>query len=465
MATETPPVKDLTRFYKGLAYKYSTSKTQPKKFKEYKNYTYEYTKHGNLEMRTLAGKKELRLKLPDYRKPTFEEIEEAEQERSQAISIAQKEFNEAREVLRQAILGDDLTPQERVILNSKVQEADDKLQLVRFPLREIVTIPSIDQNRIILDDPYETRKLNNVLLFTARPFTLETQYTRIGIQEPEEPMETKKTVELKRKKRPTILFKSPATNEYGFMSLEWPVIFEFRETTYKSAKHALLGELAKEFDDDAMFERIQSIEDPNALTFTFEDYTDVTEEAWDSKRGVLIQEIIREKFRQNPELAEQLLQTKRARLGADILGDLLFGIGLSIENPLAADYKKWTGQNLLGLALEDIRSELKEERRAQEAEEAVGEGAPLVDTEGVVETAGELAEGVGELAGDAVDAVGETTTAVAETVAETAKTAVDVAQSAVSAVARALSPQPQAPPPQPIVKKLRIVKPSATTST
>jgi ribA/ribD-fused uncharacterized protein len=460
MATETPSVKDLTRFYKGLAYKYSTSKTSSKKFKEYKNYTYEYTKHGNLEMRTLAGKKELRLKLPDYRKPTFEEIEEAEQERSQAIEIAQKEFNQAREALRQAILGDDLTPQERVILNTKVQEADDKLQLARFPLREIITIPSIDQNRIILDDPYETRKLNNVLLFTARPFTLETQYTRIGIQEPEEPVETKKTVELKRKKRPIILFKSPATNEYGFMSLEWPVIFEFRKTTYKSAKHAILGELAKEFDDNAMFDRIQSIEDPNALTFTFEDYTDVTEEAWDSKRGVLIQEIIREKFKQNPELAEQLVQTKRARLGADILGDLLFGIGLSIENPLASDYKKWTGQNLLGLALEDIRSELKEERRAQEAEEAVTEEAPVLDTEGIV-------EGVGELAEDAVDAMGETTTAVAETVAQSASSAVDAvaetAQSAVSAVTEALSPKPSVS--QPIVKKLRIIKPSSTAST
>ena len=46
--------------------------------------------------------------------------------------------------------------------------------------------------------------------------------------------------------------------------------------------------------------------------------------------------------------------------------DLIYGIGLAPDDPLAQDANNWKGENLLGRVLEQVREELREECRAHE---------------------------------------------------------------------------------------------------
>lgn len=374
---ETPSIDELSEWYKGREIVFKNRFSQflggkgklKKKEGHISKLGFDYSPEGDLMFINKKGDIETILSLPTYRPPTSEEIEQMEIMRLEQIATAQAAVEQAREELRFAITSKTATPSEIVNLNRKVMEADMALQLVRFPLRDVEKIDSIEQNRIIKEDARETRKMKDVGVFISRPFTLEEQYTRIAdtVAEPkeEEPATKPKKLEIKIKK-PIILFKLPDTNDYGFMSLEWPVRFTYNTTEYPSAKHALYGELAKQFEDDAMFDRIQSIEDPLEINFSYDDYKTATEEAWNMKRGMLIENITREKFMQHPELAERLLLTKNAHLGADIMGDLVLGIGLSIDDPKAQRHSKWTGMNLLGKSLETVRKEIKKGKQVQE---------------------------------------------------------------------------------------------------
>ena len=82
----------------------------------------------------------------------------------------------------------------------------------------------------------------------------------------------------------------------------------------------------------------------------------------------LIYDVNISKFNQYPELTARLLETKTALLGAYIPDDNLIGIGISIDNIQSKNPLNWTGQNLLGKALMDIREKLRSDREAVAAQ-------------------------------------------------------------------------------------------------
>ena len=61
----------------------------------------------------------------------------------------------------------------------------------------------------------------------------------------------------------------------------------------------------------------------------------------------------------NEELKQKLIDT-----GNDILvecagTDKIFACGISMKDPMRLDMSKWSGKNLLGFALMDLREQLK----------------------------------------------------------------------------------------------------------
>jgi len=62
-----------------------------------------------------------------------------------------------------------------------------------------------------------------------------------------------------------------------------------------------------------------------------------------------------------------LFETKQAILAAYLPNDLLLGIGLPIGDLRAKSPVHWTGQNLLGTVLMEIRKKLREEGEQKEA--------------------------------------------------------------------------------------------------
>ena len=65
------------------------------------------------------------------------------------------------------------------------------------------------------------------------------------------------------------------------------------------------------------------------------------------------------KFSQTPSLKEFLLNTGETTIAEANPHDLIYGTGLGLRDPQVWEKPKWKGSNLLGKALEKVRSSLK----------------------------------------------------------------------------------------------------------
>jgi hypothetical protein len=149
------------------------------KFRSKKPDLYTYDDNGDLIIKDKDGSIKKTITLPSYRPPTFEELDAMSEKRTTAIAEAEQEFETARQELRQAFDTPDTMMSDILRLNRKVTEADIKLQTVRFPLRSVIDIESVEIRDVMFEDSKEQRKMESELkAFITRPFTLEEQYSR-----------------------------------------------------------------------------------------------------------------------------------------------------------------------------------------------------------------------------------------------------------------------------------------------
>ena len=342
---------DLRRFYKQ---------------REKKPDLFTYDDEGDLIERNKEGAIIKTLPLPYYRKPTMDEIQILDENRKSAIAKAEEEYEHARIALREAVNALDTPKSEIIKLNRKTSELDVILQSVRFPLRTTENEGAIKLNKIIFEDIYEERTTPyGLAVLYTRPFTLQDQYVRIS----KEPLKQVKTVEEIQQEQEKIillvLFDGPENDKYGYLSLEWAIEFELNSTQYSSAYQALMAELAKTFNDQENLEKIMVAESANDIEYSLADVSgdqDVNETKWNSRLAELLFDVNYNKFSQNPELAQKLIQTKLAKIGYYKPDDNILGIGISLDNPDSKKPSKWTGQNLLGKTLQQVRNRLKSEK-------------------------------------------------------------------------------------------------------
>jgi ribA/ribD-fused uncharacterized protein len=358
--------EELKRFYKAKAKK-------PELF--------DYDDDGNLVELNKEGSVIKTYSLPNYRPPTYEEIDEMESKRTEAIAIANKEFEDARRELRN--LAPDTPDSDVLRVNRKVKEADVRLQAIRFPLHYIQEDFGIPINKIDFDKTFEKRKYPYIFFFLkTRPFTLENQYVRTG-KAPVKPLISVAEARAAADAANTpvvILFENPETNDYGFLSLKWTVEIEFNNTMYNSAKQAIAAELAKVFNDQESLQRIMIADTPEEVSYELDDVPgDENQAKWNDNIKQLLYDVNIAKFNQYPELVTRLLETKTAILGAYIPNDNLIGIGLSLDNIQSKNPINWTGQNLLGKALMDIREKIRSDM-ALATESAATESAATEST-------------------------------------------------------------------------------------
>lgn len=76
-------------------------------------------------------------------------------------------------------------------------------------------------------------------------------------------------------------------------------------------------------------------------------------------RQLIIYKGLIEKFKQNDDLKQKLLDTGDAILAECAVQDEIWGIGISMTDPNKNDLTKWRGQNLLGFSLMLVREELQ----------------------------------------------------------------------------------------------------------
>ncbi|RKQ63355.1 hypothetical protein C7457_0225 [Thermovibrio guaymasensis] len=82
--------------------------------------------------------------------------------------------------------------------------------------------------------------------------------------------------------------------------------------------------------------------------------------AWESKKVKVMEELVRKKFKENPDLREKLLKTGDAVLiEGNTWGDEFWGVNL--RKPDSSSPWGYRGKNILGQILMKIREELRKE--------------------------------------------------------------------------------------------------------
>lgn len=378
---------DLRRFYK-------QREKNPKLFT--------YDDSGDLIERNKEGAVIKTIPLPYYRKPNADELQLMAENKKTAIAEAEQEYEQARIALREAINFPDTPKSEIIKLNRKVSELDVILQSVRFPLRITSLEDPIKYNKILFDDIYEERTTPYKLaVLKTRPFTLQDQYVRISKEAVKKVQTTAELEEQQEKSIMLVLFQNKDDSKYGYLTLEWHVEFEFNSTQYSSAYQALMAEMAKTFNDQDNLQKIMTAESAEDIEYSLTDISgddDVNETKWNSRLAELLFDINYNKFSQHPEIAQKLIQTRLAKIGYYKEGDNILGIGISLDNPESKKPSKWTGQNLLGKALQQIRNRLKSEKLANRqierqskklAEQGVPSELPVVASAAAVPGVGE----------------------------------------------------------------------------
>ena len=80
---------------------------------------------------------------------------------------------------------------------------------------------------------------------------------------------------------------------------------------------------------------------------------------WSGIRQIVVYNGLLEKFGQNEELKEKLLETHEDILAECAVQDRVWGIGLSMKDDRRFDMGEWQGQNLLGFTLMLVRDTLR----------------------------------------------------------------------------------------------------------
>lgn len=136
--------------------------------------------------------------------------------------------------------------------------------------------------------------------------------------------------------------------------------FEIDGTKYPTAEHFMMAEKARLFSDSHALERILQSPDPAAAKAAGREVQGFDEEVWVKKRWGIVVHANYAKFSQNAPLRDFLLATGDQVLVEASPVDFVWGTGFAADSPYAENPSEWTGLNLLGFALMEVRSRLRE---------------------------------------------------------------------------------------------------------
>ncbi len=170
---------------------------------------------------------------------------------------------------------------------------------------------------------------------------------------------------------------------YGCFSNWYPCTFSVDGVTFANAEQYMMWAKACTFGAKDTADKIIATTDPaqcKALGRNGIPGFDANE--WDSKCIQIMRKGLREKFRQNPELAKVLLSTGDSYLaectddyhlktGHGI--DRKWGIGLAVNDPRTQHPEAWCGRNVLGYTLMLARKDLRLLAGGKTIEEIEGE--------------------------------------------------------------------------------------------
>lgn len=134
--------------------------------------------------------------------------------------------------------------------------------------------------------------------------------------------------------------------------------FTIEGTSYQTAEHWMMAAKARLFEDNEILGQILEAPDPKTAKALGRKVQNFDDAVWKDNARRLVTEGNLAKFSQSKELREFLFGTGDAVLVEASPYDRIWGIGLKADDERAKSPDTWQGQNLLGFALMDVRTDL-----------------------------------------------------------------------------------------------------------
>lgn len=145
------------------------------------------------------------------------------------------------------------------------------------------------------------------------------------------------------------------------LSQWYPAEFEAEGHRYFTSEHYMMAHKALLFGDDRIFERILKTVKPGEAKALGREIVNFREEIWHEHKYEIVLRANYYKFSQHELLRTYLLNTQNRILAEASPVDCIWGVGLAENDPQINDVSKWPGENLLGMALMEVRDKLRNE--------------------------------------------------------------------------------------------------------
>jgi len=149
------------------------------------------------------------------------------------------------------------------------------------------------------------------------------------------------------------------TKPNGWMSNFYPCSIEFNGNKFSTSEQMFMWKKAMYFRDPTTANLILLAKTPAKAKTYGRQIINYDDEAWKNYRGIAMTSTVYEKFKQNEELRQLLIDTGDHFLIEATRNDKIWGIGLDVDDDRLYDTSNWQGLNLLGSCLMTVRKMLK----------------------------------------------------------------------------------------------------------
>lgn len=150
-----------------------------------------------------------------------------------------------------------------------------------------------------------------------------------------------------------------AEQQNGYLSNWYPAPFYLDGVRFENSEQYMMYRKAIQFGDTEIAMKILQSGTPDEAKRLGRQVHGYVDKVWAGVRQLAMRPALMAKFTQNPALRDQLLSTGDALLAECAPKDLIWGIGLSTDDPAHLDPTQWQGANLLGFLLMEVRSQLR----------------------------------------------------------------------------------------------------------
>jgi ribA/ribD-fused uncharacterized protein len=141
---------------------------------------------------------------------------------------------------------------------------------------------------------------------------------------------------------------------------QWhPVGFTIDNIFYKTAEHYMMWKKAMLFGDIIKADEVLQTNHPRDTKKKGKEVSGFKKEEWEQHCRSFVYEGNYAKFTQNPSMLKTLMDTGDTLLVEAAPNDKIWGIGLNEKDAKEIPEEEWPGTNWLGLALTELRENLK----------------------------------------------------------------------------------------------------------